>query len=454
MDLTIAGEKLKVLGCCYIFLTSAALLLYHQLVVQNMRQEEQQERRRQRQPALIAAAAAERRCMRRNKRMWVRQWLLRRPVQGQYDQLMQELEAEDLTSFRNFLRMDPNTFIYILERVGPRITKKDTFWRKALTPGMKLAITLRYLATGNSYKSLQYSFRVAYNTICNFIPVVCQAIIDEFCPEVMVTPTAPEGWRELAQQFEKRWNLPHCVGAIDGKHVAIKKPQKSGSFYYNYKGFFSIVLLAVVDADYKFIYADVGANGSGSDSGIFNDTELKRRFEDNTIGLPPAEPLANAETPIQYFLVGDDAFALKTWMMKPLPMRNMNVKERIFNYRVSRARRVVENAFGILAARFRCLLTTIPLHPDRVTTVTMACCVLHNILRQQNAHLDAPLEDHEDPVTHEVTQGAWREGAVLADMGQIYQGRNASNHAKQQRRYLIEYVNSEAGSVPWQEDMI
>jgi len=69
---------------------------------------------------------------------------------------------------------------------------------------------------------------------------------------------------------------------------------------------------------------DIGANGAGSDTGIFNDTELKQGPEDGTLGLPPPAPLhASDDRLIPYFMVGDDAFALKTWLMKPLPLRNM-----------------------------------------------------------------------------------------------------------------------------------
>ena len=171
---------------------------------------------------------------------------------------MSELHAKDTTAFTNFMRMDPQTFHELLTRIAPRISKQDTNYRKALPPGLKLAITLKFLATGNSYKSLQFGFRVAHNTICKFIPAVCQAIIDELSNEMLMCPTTPEEWKSKAQIFHNRWNFPYCVGAIDGKHIAAKKPAKSGSLFHNYKGFFSIVLLAIVDADYQLMYVDIG----------------------------------------------------------------------------------------------------------------------------------------------------------------------------------------------------
>ena len=154
-------------------------------------------------------------------------------------------------SFKNFMRMDPAMFKELLARVGSRIEKEDTFWRRALDPGLKLVITLRYLATGNSYRSLMHGFRVAFNTICNLIPDVCEAIIQEYVEEVLSCPTSPEEWKHVADLFASRWNFPHCVGVVAGKHVAIRCPVNGGSVYFNYNGVHSIALMAVVDADYS-----------------------------------------------------------------------------------------------------------------------------------------------------------------------------------------------------------
>ena len=109
-------------------------------------------------------------------------------------------------------------------------------------------------------------------------------------------------------------------------------------------------MLAVVDANYKFIYVDVGSYGADSDAGIFR--HCAHALEQDKAGLPPDEPLPDSQTDVPYFLVGDDAFAIRSWMLKPYSKREMTAAERIFNYRLSRARRFVENAFGILANRY------------------------------------------------------------------------------------------------------
>ena len=113
---------------------------------------------------------------------------------------------------------------------------------------------------GTHYKSLSYEFRVVHNTISLFVPEVWNAIVEEYRLEQFSTPSDPDGWKQVAVKFGKRWNFPHCCGSIDGKHVAIRKPDHAGSLYYNYKGFHSILMLALVEADYKFLWVNVGAD--------------------------------------------------------------------------------------------------------------------------------------------------------------------------------------------------
>ncbi|XP_045121906.1 protein ALP1-like [Portunus trituberculatus] len=340
----------------------------------------------------------------RKRRTWVRSWIGRRRQFGLYDQLMVELRAEDPASFTNFMRMAPAMFDELLERLVPRISKQHTFYREPLPPGLKLALTLRHLASGNKYASMKFAWRVPHNTQSLVIREVCQAIIDEYADEVMVCPSTPEGWRAVADKFLQRWNFPHTCGALDGKHVAIRRPPNSGSMYFNYKGFYSIILMALVDADYKFIWADVGGAGSASDAQIYNASELKECVEDGTLGFPDPEPLPNDNQDMPYFFIGDDAFALRETMMKPYSLRGLTNEERIFNYRLSRGRRVVENAFGILANRFQVLLTTMQQDPSTVKLIVKACLILHNIMRTrypglQNQLLDSPENENRDFVS-------------------------------------------------------
>lgn len=295
--------------------------------------------------------AEEKKKRKKRRSVWVRPYLLRRRTHGHYGNLMKELAVEDPVLYRNFTRVEEELFNEIVERLRPHIEKTRTFMREPLDVGVRVAITLRFLATGNSYKSLGYAFRVAPNTISKIVPDTCKAIVTEFGEEYMRLPYSAEGWKKVARGFQERWNFPNTIGAMDGKHIRIKNPDFAGTHYYNYKKFFSVVLLAVVDSDYKFMYIDVGAIGSESDAGVFAQSRLAAFLHSNEANLPAAKPLPGDTTGrlVEHFLLGDDAFTLKPWLMKPYPSRSLSHDQRVFNYRLSRARRVVENAFGILA---------------------------------------------------------------------------------------------------------
>ena len=142
-------------------------------------------------------------------------------------------------------------------------------------------------------------------------------------------------------------------------------------------------MLALVDGQYKFRWVDVDTAGSCSDAQIFNTCHLKRKIDDGNIGFPDPAPITQGGRDVPYFILADDAFALKTWLMKPYGRRMLTSEERIANYRISRGRRVVENTFGILVSRFRVMMTTIELPPETWRDVVLTCVALHNILRSQ-----------------------------------------------------------------------
>ena len=267
-------------------------------------------------------------------------------------------------------------------------------------------------------------------------------------------------WECIAQQFSKQWNLHNCIGAMDGKHIMIRPPANSGSFYYNYKHRFSIVLLAVVDADYKFIYVDIGCNGRISDGGVFRECSLSKALEEKSLNIPAPSPLPGRSDPIPYMMVADEAFPLKEYIMKPYSQRNLTRENRIFNYRLSRARRIVESAFGILANRFRAISSPLALDPDKVELIVMACCSLHNFLRSRiaasNIYTPQGSLDSEDRETHAEVPGEWRQGADIERWMpvELQSSNNYSTSAKNLRDYLRDYYNSKEGEVPWQWNMI
>ena len=267
-------------------------------------------------------------------------------------------------------------------------------------------------------------------------------------------PHTEEEWRKIADGFQHTWQFPNCIGALDGKHIKIKPPPKSGSMYFNYKSYFSIVLMALVDADYKFVYVDVGCQGRISDGGVFRESSLNSALERNLLNIPSPQTLPERDVSVPFVVVADDAFPLKAHIMKPYSQRGLDMSKRIFNYRLSRARRVVENAFGILANRFRVYESAFPLLPEKVEKIVLATCVLHNFLRSKSSaraiYTPPDILDREDPKTHEVRGGSWRESS---SNGMVAVARQSGNRpptaAKDIQDELKDYFN-EQGKVDWQ----
>ncbi|XP_035228655.1 protein ALP1-like [Stegodyphus dumicola] len=271
----------------------------------------------------------------------------------------------------------------------------------------------------------------------------------------MDTPTSNKHWEEIATDFYLKWNFPMCFGALDGKHIKIKPPPGSGSMYYNYKGDFSIVLLALVDANLKFIYVDVGTNGRISDGGVWDKSKLKSLVERDELFLPAPNTLPGTDVNVPYVIVADDAFPLTQYIMKPYPGRHLTKEKRIFNYRLSRARRIVENAFGILAARFRLFGTTILTSPQKAQYFVLAACCLHNLLRSKKETTNLYTPEHsldaEDFENNCIRKGTWNE-STSKFISLQRSARNGSQEAKDVRDRFCNYFNG-IGSIPWQEAM-
>lgn len=259
-------------------------------------------------------------------------------------------------------------------------------------------------------------------------------------------PNSEEEWKEIEKGFNEKWNFPGCIGAIDGKHVAIRAPMFSGSEYFNYKNSFSIILMAVVDANYCFRYIDIGAQGRHSDGGVFDHCSLRHMIEQNKLHIPE-----------NLVFVGDEAFPLKSYLMRPYPRRELNTDCKIFNYRLSRARRTVENAFGILVSRFRVFEKPIATSVPTAVKIVKTACALHNWLqtRCDSNYFSLGLIDKEDLEHYTFTPGSWREESKSNGFIQLQPlpPRFPDSSARELRNYYCNYFNG-IGAVPWQNEII
>ncbi|XP_073471047.1 uncharacterized protein [Aquarana catesbeiana] len=279
------------------------------------------------------------------RRFWVHPMVSNRFSTGYFGNIYSQLRSYP-TKFFNFTRMSVPLFDDLLERLRPRLTRMDTVMRSSVSPEERMLVTLRFLATGQSYASLHHYFLLGLSTVSKIIKETCVAIWEELHNVVMPEPTE-DIWESVVDTFWEKTQFPNCIGALDGKHIRVKKPPHSGSSYFNYKKYFSVVLLALSDAHLKFLFVDVGAYGSQGDARIFRESAFGRRLHEGRLNIPESRPLPCTEEPsLPLVMVADEAFGLAENLMRPYSGTGLSRQQKIFNYRLSRARHVVECAFG------------------------------------------------------------------------------------------------------------
>uniref|UniRef100_A0A668AUA2 DDE Tnp4 domain-containing protein n=1 Tax=Myripristis murdjan TaxID=586833 RepID=A0A668AUA2_9TELE len=305
---------------------------------------------------------------------------------------------------QNF-RMSKETFTYLCQRVQPAMEKQDVNYRLCVPLQQRVAIAVWKLATNADYWSIAHLFAVSLSTACKCLKAFCSAVEDILQPEAIQFPNADK-LQEMANYFENRWGLPHCVGAIDGSHIPILAPQEYHTEYYNSKGWYSVVLQAVVDGKGLFWNVFSGLPGSMHDARVLRRSGLWN-MADRLFG---GQHHVTGGHDMGYYILGDAAYPQTSWLMKPF-MDNgcLTEEETNFNIRLSRARVVVENAFGRLKGRWRCLLKRNDCNLDTVKSVVITCCVLHNLCESHGEDFreewaepvlfnqpDAPLQDGAD----------------------------------------------------------
>jgi len=233
---------------------------------------------------------------------------------------------------------------------------------------------------------LHLHFRLGISTVHNIIKQVCREIWRTMKSVCLRVPDA-EKWKSIAVDFNIRANYPNCVGALDGKHIRVIKPVNSGSMYYNYKHFCSVVLLAMCDSNYLFTFVDIGAYGKESDSAVFRNSALCDAIKNKKFNFPAPTPIGISEdTALPYVIVADEAFGLSDHVMRPFGKKYLTQQRKVYNYRHSRARRYIECAFGILSNKWRIFHRPMNVEISLAEDIIKACCILHNYVTSRDGY--------------------------------------------------------------------
>ncbi|XP_055715189.1 uncharacterized protein LOC129809407 isoform X1 [Phlebotomus papatasi] len=314
------------------------------------------------------------------RRRWgVRPVNRKRNIFGHFCHFYRELRHFDDELFFKFYRMSYEEFSFILSKIGPSLQKFSH--RESISPEQRLVICLRYLASGDSISTLHAMFRIGESTARKIIKEVCKALQAILGPSFLKTPQRESEWRNIAKDFQSKTKFPNVIRCIDGKHIEIFAPPNSGTKFWNYKRTYSIVLLAVCDANYSFIYTHAGSFGSESDGGIFQSCSLSKALETNSLNLPSPKPINEAfNRAVPHVLLGDEAFPKKKYLMTPYSGRYLENDKYLYNLEFSRCRRLIENTFGIYTTRWRIFHHKIHCFPEHVDEIVGATLILHNYL--------------------------------------------------------------------------
>ncbi|XP_018303600.1 putative nuclease HARBI1 [Mycetomoellerius zeteki] len=231
-------------------------------------------------------------------------------------------------------------------------------------------MSLWFLNNKEPHRTLSNLFDISISSVFRIIRRVINWLVT-LVPEVIVWPEG-NNITKVSRKFEEIADIRNCVGAIDGSHIFINKPEENGREYFNRKQCYSILLQAVTDSKMKFTNIYCG------DPGSFHDVRMLRRSELFQVAEQERENIFPNNT----FLLGDKGYngIAKKWIVSPFKDNgNLTIEHVEFNRKISATRVVVERAFGILKGRFR-QLQKLPLYDTHfMTWIIIACCVLHNI---------------------------------------------------------------------------
>ena len=193
--------------------------------------------------------------------------------------------------------------------------------------------------------------------------------------------------------------------------------------------------MAVVDSDYSFIFVDIGAYGKDCDSSILQNTNFYKLLMQRKLHIPHPKPLTEGGLTAPYVFVADDAFAMNEHILRSYSGHQLSQKQRVFNYRLCRARRYVECAFGILSNKWRIFHRPIDVSEAFARNIVKACVILHNVVRKRDGYRT------DDEVI--------RKDSCLGNLSSPLT-RSTNKTGRGVRATFADYFVSDEGKLPWQ----
>ncbi|ETN77527.1 hypothetical protein NECAME_03191 [Necator americanus] len=288
------------------------------------------------------------------------------------------LSSQTPESFLQYTRLYPEEFEQLFEHLGGRLHHASTH-AAPIGARQRLCIYLRFVGNGFNFTNLSEEFSCGKATVSAIVSEVMEAIIESETHNAF-PPITRQYLEKVAEKTQELYDYPRAVGFLDGRHVAIKKPNGGIEEYLNYKNFQSIVLLAICDADYRFLLFDVGLPGNLGDASVFRSSSIFTFFNECDDLFPETADLGSVG-PVQYHILTDDGLGQGVRYIEPFPGRSADTgsKQR-FNKKHGCARRVIDIAFEMLQRRFAVLQKPLQLEPNRGGRLVTSLLILHNLV--------------------------------------------------------------------------
>ena len=304
--------------------------------------------------------------------------------------------------FKKTFRVSRETFDFILERLRKTL-ERETLCEEPISPELHLGLCLYRLGRGDYYYTLAEMVGLAPCTVSTVVHEVNEALVGCLWKDFVSAhmPVTDHDFESKILNMKEQWQFPFSWCAVDGCHIPIKCPggQETSKEYHNVKNVHSIILMSIVDATYYFVWGSCGYPGNSRDSIILQSTSLWASIKEGKF-LPQSSQKKN-EICIPPLIRGDSAFPFESFLLKPYSNAVMTKEQRFFKYRLSRARMVVEGAYGQLKGRWHLLLKKSEGNLYQTKIAVLSCMVLHTICLQNKDVMLPQLDLTIDPSTME-----------------------------------------------------
>ncbi|XP_050331421.1 uncharacterized protein LOC126760082 [Bactrocera neohumeralis] len=287
--------------------------------------------------------------------------------------------------FKEHFRMSRASFDILCGLVS-KMKRADTNWRKAIELQKRVAIALFTLGSSLKYREISELFGVGISTVCE--------IVYEFCEEVWKTMSTyinklPPKKEDLAEYISGYCKLghPQCMGVIDGYHIKVRPNATVAKEYLNNRGWYSIILLALVDYRCRFLYVNIGTPGLCTYSQTYNASALRVLLNNNELLTGYKKEIDGVEIPV--YIIGDSSFEFSKSLMTPYPVStSLTENKKQFNNKLLACKKVADNAFRHLKARFRRIGIGIDNRKGNAPLIIRSTCILYNFLNEINDNID------------------------------------------------------------------